>query len=112
MSQTYKQQVVQQIRKEAERYQIQKPNKYDLKQLEYISYWNWALDELLHEIEVDDDIPVDTVIEYFANKMDDYACKDHPKSFIFSIAYDVSFWVLDIWTSLRKEESNGKDCRH
>ena len=112
MDLTYKKQIVKQIREEADSYLTQKPNKYNMKDLEYRSYWNWALDELLREIEVDDDIPVDTVIEYFANKMETYACKDHPKSFIFSIAYDVSFWVLDIWISLGKEGSNGKDCRH
>lgn len=95
-----KKQIAELIRKEADSYLTQKPSRYNLKDLEYRSYWNWALDALLHEIEVEDDIPVDIVIEYFADKMEDYACKDHPKSYIFSIAYDVSFWVLDILLTL------------
>ena len=55
---------------------------------------NWAEKETWDWIKKSNYPPV-TACEEFANKMDDYACKNKHQSVIFSIAKDVAMNILD-----------------
>ncbi len=60
-----------------------------------LSYSRWAADEIIHELEMNKDIPPLIILEEFRNKMDDYACENLRNSFIFSEAYDVVTIIID-----------------
>ena len=72
------------------------------KDMEILSYKKWAMDEILCAIETSDSAPT-TAVERFAALIDHYACQKHPSSYIFSIAYDMAIWVLDILITPGKE---------
>ncbi len=63
-----------------------------------LSYHNWAVEEIIQEIEKSD-MPPMLVVEEFINKMDDYSCNNRKNSRMFSIAKDAGEWVLDVLIS-------------
>ena len=77
----------------------------DLKQT--ASYWNkelfqqqayslWAAKEIYFRLAKNETYSPAYLVEDFANKMDDYACKRKETSFMFSIAHDVAIDILDL----------------
>ena len=67
---------------------------------EQLSYHNWAVEELIKEIEESETLPPMIVVEEFINRMEEYACKSEKNGRMFSIAKDAGEWVLDILISL------------
>lgn len=66
---------------------------------EQVSCHNWAVNEILKEIE-ESMMPPMLVVEEFIKKMEVYACESKENSRRFSIAKDAGEWVLDILISL------------
>ena len=71
------------------------PKKY----FDQLSYHNWAVNEIIREIEKSD-MPPMLVVESFISKMEDCACRNKKNSRMFSIAKDAGEWVLDILISM------------
>lgn len=69
-----------------------------MKQSEFAqrSYTKWAINEIIEDIDSDRDTPPAITIENFAKKMDDLACSSRQNGWIFSIAYDTAYFVLDM----------------
>lgn len=65
------------------------------------SYTKWATYEVLYAIECYEGEPEDA-IELFMSKMNRYACLNQKSGIIFSIAYDVAVWMLDLLIGLEK----------
>ena len=76
---------------------LTRPNKsIRKKNFQQLSYSKWAANEVLSYVLKRPDVrPVKTV-EYFAKKMDAYACKNGKAGYAFSVAYDISMDILDM----------------
>lgn len=59
------------------------------------SYTKWATQEAIHAIEKYNGDPK-IALEWFVTKMDRYACLSRESGIIFSVAYDVGQWMLDL----------------
>ena len=60
------------------------------------SYAIWAAKEIYLLLCENETYPPECVVEEFANKMDNYACKRKETSFMFSIARDTAIDILDL----------------
>ncbi len=60
------------------------------------SYSKWAATELISELEKQPDSPPLITIENFMEKMDRYSCLNSKTSYIFSVARDVSEYIVDM----------------
>ena len=70
------------------------------------SYQKWALKKTIEFIEINYPFfaPDESAL-MFAGIMDNYACSSFPKSYIFSIAYDVSVWVADVYIGIKERRT-------
>lgn len=62
------------------------------------SYSRWAACEYYRKVAKADDIYV--VSEYFIRQMNNFACKKHPNTRMFSVAYDVATDLNDFLLTL------------
>lgn len=62
------------------------------------SYAHWAAWEYYKKLQQANDIY--TVSEYFVRQMDHFACKSHPNTRMFSVAYDVATDLNDFLMTL------------
>lgn len=60
------------------------------------SYSRWAAKELIACLEKNPTTPPLLVIEEFRDKMDRYACQNKDSSYIFSVAYDMAEYIIDL----------------
>lgn len=65
------------------------------------SYQRWAVDEILRAIEKSNSAPPIVAVEDFIRKMDEFSCKNHRTSIIFSVAYDVATDILDLLIAMK-----------
>lgn len=60
-----------------------------------LSYYQWALSELILYLEKENKIPILISLEIFKDKMEGFAKLNHKNSFIFLIAYDITREAID-----------------
>ena len=69
---------------------------WDKERFKQQAYSVFTADEILRLLHEDEDRSPLVIIEDYANKMDNYACRGGKMSFLFSVAYDVAINILDI----------------